>query len=289
MEEIESSLDNSVEDTPTSDASPESSDSTQEIPGLSEKFKFGEKVWNRDEFQKHYERLMGTRKNLESEYTKRFQDLKRQSEERKYDLNYRHDIQKVLNNPSLASEFKRIYPKDYHQEVDNILRMVQRNQAGAEARTDADQFKLPPELQDRLDKMERYYEERQKRDYDSDVQSSNAFIDSVMAKMSEKYPSVKDEFVQNIVFNNASALLDQLREDNPDASLTEKEFDALCKSIQDRIDGYADAKYKTKVEKQTKASNKAKDSGAGGGIPTQAPKQMGLREAIREANSRFGA
>lgn len=289
MEGYENTDDPSVE-TSTESVSPEAPASTPEIPELGERFRFADKEWSRDDFKNHYDRLVNTRKNLEADYTKKSQDVATSS---KYYNNAPADIVKVLSNPKLEAEFKRIYPKAYHGVLEQYLAAQKsKPQVASNEQPNQEKPALSPEMMKEWEEMKAWRAQSERQRREEATKSAEAEINNIMSSMTEKYPIVKNGWVQNVIFNNASALIDShVKEhgENTDFTITPDMWEKLCKQAQDDFGKLADEHYKTKVDKQTKASAKAKEGGVGGGIPTQAPKKMNLKEAMKDVYAKLDA
>lgn len=221
-----------------------------------QKFKFNGKEWDPKELQKS---IM-----LHSDYTKKTQSLaqerQRLAEEQKFDLNLRYDLENVLRDPSLASEFKKLYPKEYHTLLDTYLQ-----KAGL-----ADQEKpvnqVPPEIANRLATIEQQLHEK-------DVEKNIAEIDATIEKLSKEYPRADIE----LVISRVKALSDQGHKITSDA------WKEVFKWSENRnLEAYKKY-YSDEFKKQKEASQSAKDIQPGGGVPGQAPVvPKNLKEA-REA------
>ena len=89
------------------------------------------------------------------DYTRKTQEI---AQERRYFANLDADLEKVRNNPSLAEEFKRIYPEQYH----NFLRYTQSNSATRpQSAASGQATNVDPELMSRFERLERAHQERE--------------------------------------------------------------------------------------------------------------------------------
>ena len=85
-----------------------------------ERFKFKGEEWTPKKAEQAFMR--------QQDYTKKAQELAEQRKEyeselkhREYRSNLKADINHVLKNPSLADEFKKIYPEEYHYALELAL------------------------------------------------------------------------------------------------------------------------------------------------------------------------
>lgn len=220
-----------------------------------------------------------TARDLESammrqqDYTKKTQEI---AQERKYNDNLRSDLESVMRNPSLAEQFKSIYPEKYHGYLDFILNK-------AEAKTEMQQptqaqqasWKDDPtyrQFQSEFSEWKQFQTAEQQR-------QAEATIDNVLQTMAGKYkisPEMK-EIVEEVVISRANIAAQQGMELNNDT------WDKIYKSAHDALTNAGRAYQKTLVTKQSEANLKAKDVAKGGGTPGQAPKKMSFKEATEAA------
>lgn len=228
----------------------------QEILDLDkvEKFKFQGKEWNPKDFRNSY--------LMHQDYTKKTQEI---SQERKFVSNLQYDLDNVKNDPSLASEFKRVYPEKFHKFLDYVVSKqpdnVQRNPEMDEIKREISEFRS-------------YREELAEQK----IEAIQAELDSKFSKLSEKYTFADED----TVISKAQILLERLKDDQgAKARITDAQWDMLWKSVHDRNKGIADKNYGTKINKQQQANLKGRDVPSGGGIPGHAPKKP---RTIKEAS-----
>lgn len=248
-----------VTDTPEGEAAP------QPIVDLDsvEKFKFAGREWKPNELKDAY--------MMQSDYTKKTQAL---SEERKYYDNLQHDLESVKQNPSLAARFKAIYPEKFHTflgYVSPATPRVQETNGLEQTKSQAD-----PELLTRLERIETDFRDRK-------IQAINAELDSKFKTLGEKYPYADEDSV----VARAQTLLESKRQTSPlseqaSQTITDKEWDDLWKSSNERTQKLADKHYASKVTQQKNANSNGKDVSSGGGIGGNAPKQP---RTIRDASN----
>lgn len=211
---------------------------------------------------------------LHEDYTRKTQEF---SQERKFYDNLGVDLSAVKLNPALAAQFKSVYPKKFHSYLDYVLSTDQGAQAtqGKQAQQGvAGQPTADPKLLERLEKIEsKFHADSQK--------AIEAEIDATFTKLGSKYP-MADE---GLVIARAEALLDKIRQEQGDeARISEKQWDALFKSVHDATEKRFKDHYSKQVQKQTQANQKGKDGASGGGIPSQAPRHP---KSIKEATPYF--
>jgi hypothetical protein len=69
---------------------------------------------------------------------------------------------------------------------------------------------------------------------------------------------------------------------NGNITISDKQWDALWKSTNDRVYQLSDSRYKDQVKRQIQAGRSSADTGRGGGIPGQAPRQF---KTMKEATA----
>lgn len=213
----------------------------------------------------------------QQDYTQKTQAL---AQERKYADNLSIDLERVRENPALAEQFKSVYPEKYH----SFLRYISENsrQSGQQQGQpqngyQAQQYaKLDPQTQMRIDQLEKNIK-------DKEVAAISADLDNKFATYQKKYPFADEE----TVIARAQSLLAKLKEQdpmNPDLRISDKHWDLLWKSVNDKVYALSDSQYKQKVQSQINANKKGADVGVGGGLPGAAPRQF---KTIKEATNAF--
>jgi len=210
----------------------------------------------------------------QQDYTSKTQAI---AQERKYIDNLAVDLDRVRSNPTLAEQFRSIYPEKYHAYLRYVLSENSANnpQSQSSYQQQQRQFaQLDPGVEMRINNLERTIR-------DKEVAAISAELDNKFRTLSEKYPFADEE----AVIARAQALLNKMKEmnpGNPDIRISDKQWDALWKSQHERSYGLSDARYKKQVQSQINASKKGSDMGQGGGIPGQSPRQF---KTIKEATS----
>lgn len=229
--------------------------SVQEMIDLDkiEKFRYGGQEWTSKDLQAAILR--------QNDYTRKTQALSErersfQSKE-KYYQNLSYDLEKIRGNPSLAEEFKKVYPKEFHSYLGQIVASTPQGQGG--------QPQVPAELMSRLEILERDREEAQ-------TAVMEKHLDTKFSEFGKKYEYSDEERV----LAKAHEYLKQGVEVTDD--LLEKIFKADHERDKKRIDTL----YQKQAGAQKDANKRMRDSGGGGAIPGQAPKSP---KNIKEANA----
>lgn len=231
-------------------------------------FKFQGKEWNVKDFQEHHV--------PKSVFTKKSQEI---AQERKYAENVGYDLDKLMDNPELLQDFKRLYPERYHAQAERIVDRILRSQG-------QDPNKAPGQpidrgLEKRLTQMERYFQQQEAQAQQSRLQSNITQLESIAKENMAKYKFASED----LALAKAQALLDKAEsEGNTDFKLDKDVWDKIYKSIHDTNQKQYEQHYKELVTTQKNANRQAKDMGAGGGTPGQAPNEpRTIKEATKLA------
>lgn len=241
-------------DTPVQENAPQTDTPQVEQPSLVEidsleKFKFAGRELTPKELQSMI--------LMQSDYTRKTQSL---AEERKYMDNLQYDLDKVKMNPNLADQFKQVYPEKYHKYLDYLG-------SGQALKQESVQTGIDPALLSDLKMLKQDMETRK-------VQAAEKEIDAVFDKYTKKFPYADEE----VVISYAQSMLSKGQ------TLNDQVWENIFKFSQEKNQKLADKYYSEKVSKQQSANEKGKDSGAGGGIPGQAPRQF---KTLKEAHEAF--
>jgi len=212
----------------------------------------------------------------QQDYTQKTQAL---ATERRFMENLAVDLDRVKQNPSLAEQFRQVYPQKYHA----YLRYVesQQPQSGygqGQAQAQNSQYaRLEPAMEQRIQMLESNFRERE-------VAAIQSELDSKFKGLGQKYPYAEEESV----VARGQALLTKLKEMDPTRAhvITDKQWDYLWKSVHDRNYSQIDAQYKKQVQGQIAQSKKSADVSRGGGTLGHQPRQFRtLKEATNQALS----
>lgn len=219
-----------------------------DIPDLDklERFRFGGRELTRKELQDSF--------MMRSDYTRKTQEV---AEARKYADNFDADMRSVLENPQLLGRLKEIYPAGYVQIAEQILSHRQQQPGQQSQPADKTMSNLPPEIMQRLDKIDRWEKEMQERT----TQATLEQIESLHERMGKKYPYADPDVVDRRV----ELAIDKGLKITPEnlAKVWENAYKMHNEAHKSRLDALA----KTKVEDQVKSGKQARDIGAGGGGP----------------------
>jgi len=229
------------------------------------KIKIGDQELTLEELNKGYLR--------QQDFTQKTQEL---AKDRKYRDNLEYDLQKIAGDPTLLSEFKRLYPKQYHAAAE----LVVQGKAPADATKDVPKAApIDPELKARLDRLESAEKQRETENREREIKAFESEIDATMKELAPKYPFADDE----TVMAKAQGLLSYMRSkaiergDDPSAiKLTKSHWDRVYKLTHEQSEKRYKAHYEAQRQKQKSAHAQGSDVAAGGGLPGQAPSKMKL-------------
>lgn len=199
---------------------------------------------------------------LHSDYTRKTQEIaesRRQFEqEKQYADKFHIDFQTVLQNPNLVGEFKRIYPKQYHQAIDVALSRLGTTQSSQTQQQGVSQEQLIEKIiQERIgpiqDKLNQY-------EIDGQVKQ----LDGIFSEMKTKYPNADEEFVL--------ARLNTMKEQG--VQIDKAKIEDVHRYFEDRIKNWKETYHQEQLTKQKSANSQAKDVPSGGSTPGQAPKKF---------------
>jgi len=197
------------------------------------------------------------------------------NEEKKYFSNLKADLSKVRANPALADEFRRVYPEQFHEWLEDVLdKAAAQGASPATAQASSAQTLLPKEVQDALKTVKELQSER----HTERVAQREAEIDSAFARLTPKFPLATPNGDESRVLNAAQAALDR------GEKLTPQVWEKIFKESNDFYQKAFESHYKTKFTKQNEANARGRDVARGGGIPGAAPKTARtLKEATAAA------
>lgn len=212
----------------------------------------------------------------QQDYTQKTTQL---AQERKYFDNLAIDLDRVRQNPSLAEQFRSIYPDKFHPYLRYVTENSSRNpndQATSQHQQQQNFSRLDPAMEVRIHQLEKHFR-------DQEVASISAELDHKFRTLTQKYPFADEE----AVVARAQALLVKIKEAdplNPNIKISDKQWDLLWKSQHERAYGLSDSQYKKQVQSQIQANRKGADVGRGGGTPGHAPREFRtLKEATNAA------
>lgn len=240
------------------EASSNSTPSVTEIDGLSE-FTFQGERYTPEEWHKTL-----------SEYRQLKESQKETAKYKDYVENYEVDFEKVRKDPSLAAEFKKIYPKQFHAAVDALLG-TQR----PEASTEAPGSQIPKEILERLNRAEHKLTSYEQKIHEAEVAKNEAYLKTHVDPLFQKY-----EFADpNVVFAKAEIMIDQ------GFKMTAAAWERLVKENHLAIEKKAQSIHQRTLKSQLEKGAQGKDVGQGGNAPGNAPPKA--PRTFEEATSRM--
>ena len=162
------------------------------------------------------------------------------------------DLNLIRQGRASIDDFKRVYHKDFHHYVDQLMNQQQNkpNLAGVD-----------PAFVNEVNQIKQHFHQMQ-------VDAIDKELDAKEAEYSKKYPYADP----STVYFNAESLLDAKNKQGLKTEITNKEWDNLWKLVNEKQSGRFQQYQSSLVKGQKTQNAKNKDVGAGGGIPGQAPK-----------------
>lgn len=194
---------------------------------------------------------------MQQDYTRKMQEA---AKDREYRDNFEADLAKIERNPQLLSEFKKIYPKQYHRAADYAARGIsqpgQTQERGTDTQTDLVKQIVEETVGPIRSELDSYKTEAAVKQ-----------LDAVFSEMKLKYPDAKEKY--------ALAELQALKD--MDIPINQEKIDEVFKSLHEETKKLKESYHLEQINKQKQANAKAKDVPSGGGIPGQAPPKQKLR------------
>ncbi len=224
-----------------------------------EKFKFRDREYTPQALEKE---LM-----LRSDYTKKTQAI---AKVKGYYDSLDADLEDVKENPHLAEEFRKIYPKEFHVFLRHVLREESQGSQGQQSsqsqqRQQQQQAELPREFQQKFQRFEQYVQEQETAKYE-------AQLDNTITRLSSKYPEGNEE----LVLARAQAYLDNAPKGT---QITETQWEKMWKQSHDQSIERYQKKQQEIFTKQKTANQGAKDMGSGASASSgQAPAKVRFKD-----------
>lgn len=173
------------------------------------------------------------------------------------------DLPKLVKDRSLLKEMKKYYPASFVRRAEAIL-----SNLGNEAPVEENAMSLPPEVEEKLSTLDELKD--WKSGIEAKIQEARQAdnlktIDGWFDKYGKQYSEADPEVVNNWAWS----LAEQLEKDGK--QIGEKDIEKLFKTHHDRMTKRFEDIYRAKFEAQKTAASKAKDVGAGGGVPSAPP------------------
>lgn len=239
--------------------------STPEVTELDklERFRFEGKDYTPSELKQHLLRQQDyTRKTQElARLRKEFEtEQSKLSENQKYWSNLSADLEQLKADPRLITEFKKVYPKEFHSYASSILQSL-----GIQQKQE-----IPEELNERIAAIEQAEAVRNQ-------EAMTAKLEAWSSEMGAKYPMAEEALVW--------AYLDMAA--GQGKKVTKELVETYYKAAHEKIEARAKEHFTKTVNEQTTASKKARTIGSGGGVPGQAPKKLSFDEAANDTIKEF--
>ena len=227
-----------------------------------EKFKYQGQEYTPKDLEKAMMRM--------KDYTTKSQSLSEERKSLESDANYfknlSFDLAQVKVNPSLASEFIKIYPEKFHTYLKEVLTSTSTQQNGqtpSQAQSPGPQIDV--DTLSRLNKVEKAL-------FEKETESNVQMIESMMTKFSQKYSDALPKVV----------LASAVEAYNQGMKLDEATWEKFFKESHDEMGALLKTRYGDMVKKQTEANAKAKDVAAGGGTVGRAPQKFKSLKEVSE-------
>lgn len=236
----EAAQDTTVDTTQNQDQAP----SVTELDAL-EKFKFQGEEYTPETLRSAVLR--------QSDYTKKTQEI---TAERKFYENLDADLDRVLENPALTGQFRKIYPPKFHRYLERLTATANRDD-GQEGK------QQPDPNEDRIAKLEARLAKQDEATELREAEIVNKELDSKFATLSQKYPYANTDSIE-------AAVLGILQKDK-DYQFTEATWDRLFKQDHAKNEKHFKTLYEKQIKEQLERGKKGADSPAGGAAPGRAP------------------
>ena len=223
----------------------------------------------------------------QDDYTRKTKEL---AETRKYADNFAYDFAKVVRQPALMAEFKKIYPAQYVEMVDSYLKEQSPAQTTEQPDAGGD-TQVPPDVQRLLEERLKPYEEKFQR---LDAWEQNV-KEQETAAISQRLDSLHDQYGKKYPFADPDLVDFRVQIAKEKGVEITKEnlgqvYEQIYKSLHEHHEKRLNAQQKAKVKEQVKAGQSAKDVSGGAGIPAAAPKKYSKFSDInKDVFSAFGA
>jgi len=209
------------------------------------------------------------------DYTKKTQALAEErksvesmAQEKKFFDNLHVDLKSVKQNPTLADEFKKVYPQKFHAYLDAILDGQPQSVAKQE---------LPQEVLNKLKEHDEFLSSLREEKTKAEQTQIMGQLETWEQKFTKKYPNAEIASVYHAMEQYTA----KMREENADfgfKDLNERVVDGIYKSVNDHFEKRFTDWQNNKLKTIRDANSKASDIPPGGGIPGEAPKRMKLKD-----------
>lgn len=207
----------------------------------------------------------------QADYTKKTQEV---ATERKYNANLAADLDKVKANPALASEFKRLYPAQYHAYLKYVM-----DQA---PQTPAQQGQLPPELMDRFNRYDQFIDETSREKVAAQEQALEANLQTFETNLLKKYPKADAFSAYGYAENKIRQIEQETGQKVSPKDLNEQFMEPFFKATHDNLVKQFNQWNKEQAKQARNTNQVAADTGRGGGTPGAAPGKIALKNVADE-------
>jgi hypothetical protein len=164
------------------------------------------------------------------------------------------DLEKVRSGQASIADFKRVYHKDFHHYVDQLIGQ-QQNRKGQNQ-----QGGIDPAFLNDVNQIKQQFHQMQTDAIDKELEVKEA-------EFTKKYPFADPA----AAYMQAEAILDNKNQNGLKPEITSREWDAIWKAANDKQSERFKQYQSNLVKGQRTQNAKSRDVGAGGGIPGQAP------------------
>lgn len=274
----------SSQDTGTKEQS--SDQTTQEIIDIAslQKFRFKDREYTPKDLEGDLLR--------QRDYTKKTQELAKEREtyaqhqkEQEFHDNLKIDLQAIVENPNLIHKFLEVYPAKFHSYLDllpqNTLNQIQTQNQGS-APQQPHQSYVDPTLAREVYGIKQMLAQREQLEkqtaFESDSKTKEAQLDAIDARCQQSYKHADPETVlAKFEWLNNSGKLGDPKDENYMQHVSQV-YERLWKMDHEKNVARFE-EYRTEQAKEQKRANaQGRDMGAGGGIPSQAPQKMKLKD-----------
>lgn len=262
----------------TGDQTQEVKDAITELERI-EKFKFQGKEYT----PKELGTLLKRSEEAQKDYTRKTQALAEErrsyEEQKRFDDNYRIDLDKVRKDPALASEFLNVYPEKYHKYLKEALssnsQVESREQQPQQPSAPQIPFEILNDLHFLKSKFQKQEEERASLQIDRDL--NNAV---------KEYDFADREQVMNRVSIWHKEQMDK-DPSNGFIPVPEKVWKEFAEMSHNHEKAKYEARYNQQVTQQKEANKKAQDVGPGGATPANAPRRFDPKQGFKGLRKQY--
>jgi hypothetical protein len=208
----------------------------------------------------------------QADYTKKTQEV---ATERKYNANLAADLDKVKANPALASEFKRLYPAQYHAYLKYVMDSAQQAPAPQPGQ-------LPPELMDRFNRYDQFIDETSREKIAAQEQALEANLQTFETNLIKKYPKADAFSAYGYAENKIRQIEQETGQKVSPKDLNEQFMEPFFKASHDNLVKQFNQWNKEQAKQARNTNQVAADTGRGGGTPGAAPGKIALKNVADE-------